>query len=124
MKGGASQSNYEPQSISPPLSLGINGTIDDGAKHKRMNELRFEASHYEGKRTAVAAFTQSGAAVVVVVVRCLVLQHTQGRGRSWEQAASGHAVNWRTCSTNTSLSSECAFTVPEVVSLAELTEVS
>ena len=73
MKGGASQSHYEPQSISPTLSLGINGTIDDGAKHKRMSELRFEASHYEGKRTAVAAFTQSGAAVVVVVVRCLVL---------------------------------------------------
>ena len=61
-------------------SLGINGTIDDGAKHKRMSELcevvqsRGDMTQ-EGKRTAVAAFppvsflTQAGAAVVLV--RCL-----------------------------------------------------
>ena len=93
-----------------PLSLGTHGTINDGAKHKRMSELRsllimtdkFEALKSsifdKEKRTAVAAspfFTQSEAAVVVVLVRCLVL--IQGRGRSWEQVASSHAVNCRTC---------------------------
>ena len=50
----------------------------------------------EGKRTAVAAFpffTQSGAAVVVVVVRCLDLRSGLHRAYTQGRVANGHAVN-------------------------------
>ena len=72
--GGASQifkvhASLRTSLSCPPLSLGTYGTIDDGAKHKRMNEALKSSNHAVTLRKS----TQSGAAVVVVLVRCLDL---------------------------------------------------